>query len=499
MKQTGPKIITNEGERKIKNNNNQDSNPSSLPTDNQLILPQGDQENAMEAIFPTATINGQQQILNNRIENESPQNIDQSQHQHCNQDLEKEKTEMKNQNQTENEDEKKGSDQNVDIDQNQSSNTPNDLFSQLDQISKLDLENQSQNKDSLKVNSSINQGSKNHPINKTSQNFAPFLPLSPHPPTVPNTSHSRYHQVTSRTQPINSPQLNNNEFIINDKSIPLDDPHSIKSIDEYIIHLEEELQEQLETGQFQQSEQQQKAIDTAKEAQMKAYMFQNQKKVKEEIRLKKNENDIKLETINKELAEKEKQLESWIKTYQTNISIKHDSELEQFDQLWHSETKLKRYNRVSRNIRILEIQRQNLLNVKRYEEASQIAKLIEQSINAETKANYSLLLKEYNAARSKLLLKQQQEKERSLKVIAAKRSEFDCLKEKTIAPIKKRQQNLDLEESLANDPEKLWARQKHLNNNITSKKTPRRSTRIIYIHQQADYNVLPLPPLPNFH
>lgn len=265
-----------------------------------------------------------------------------------------------------------------------------------------------------------------------------------------------------------------------------------------VVQLEAKRDELMISGSFAKSMKAQRAVDQAKTAQFESCKKQSQQEVLDEIAEKRNSLDSEYKRFKNEMKEREEDLDNGIKTYLNGIKTRHQEELQEFDDEWHSDTQLRRYNRSSAKLRALRHQQHLYMNVKRFDDAAQVCKIADQLQKEEAKESYRRMLNAYLTARELLVSKQTDEYKNAMMNAERKRDEFKYLKNNLERPFIKRIKNLEIEEEIAQDPDRIW-NLKHRNDGDTiSLLIGQRSTRnaIAKPANVTEFNTLKLPPLP---
>ena len=171
----------------------------------------------------------------------------------------------------------------------------------------------------------------------------------------------------------------------------------------------------------------------------------------------------RLSRARKELAELEQKAERLEKNMEVSLQEemeavrkRQEKQIEEYNQNWESEKKLRRYNRTSPELRVLRVQAIKLLNSHRYDEMRIVDKQANELEQQEAEASH--LLMEFDYANGYVLLQKKHEEEIQ-KVIASqkrKRAEFNAAKEEDLNVIRQKIRKLENGLESAADQDKVW-------------------------------------------
>ena len=161
---------------------------------------------------------------------------------------------------------------------------------------------------------------------------------------------------------------------------------------------------------------------------------------------------------------------------------------------WDSEEKRRQYNRSSQRLRILRTQQALLIRTKRFDEAMQVSKIADNLAQKETQQNHEHMLADFKQARSIVEARHNEEYNTFLKKYEDKRKELNGSKEKKSNPYLNRMTALQREEEIAKEPEKIWAKKRSEQNELTTRQL--RKSSVTVKPNVQEFNTLPLPPLP---
>ena len=265
-----------------------------------------------------------------------------------------------------------------------------------------------------------------------------------------------------------------------------------------VVALEEKRDEMMADGAFIASMKVQRAIDQAKEAQLKSLKKQSQQSYLGEIHQKQASTRTSLNQLKMDMREKEILMNQKSQDYIEQMRKRHERELEEHENYWRSEVMLRRYNRTSQALRTLRLQQQLLMRDKRFAEAEEVAKIAKAKEKMECQESYRLMLKDYNESKRKIESKHKEEMSIALDKVQRRKQEFKCLLDNMIRPYTTRIRILENEEVEGQDTDRIWNRRHRNEGNPVEKYVGVRTTRNFFVKQPnvADFNALKLPPLP---
>jgi hypothetical protein len=200
----------------------------------------------------------------------------------------------------------------------------------------------------------------------------------------------------------------------------------------------------------------------------------------------------------KATKEQEQELENKIQEQVREAKARHQQELDEHDSEWQSEPKQRQFNRSSQQLRILRIQQQLLLSARRYDEAAQVCKIADSLAAKETAQSHRQMLVAFLQSRDLLEQRHDENMDTIMKAAETRRGEVQHAKEIGSRRFTNRIANLQLEEAVAQDPERLWVL-KHRNDGdqvVNCTGTVARSVKLPpKTPNVAGFNTLPLPPL----
>ena len=251
------------------------------------------------------------------------------------------------------------------------------------------------------------------------------------------------------------------------------------------------------SGRFRESLASQKAVDTAREQQLRSCKMRTQSEVQEEIDAKMDSAEQDYDEFKKRMHDKEMELELELRDKIEALKEKQAEELAQHDEDWQKESKQRLYNRSSQKVRYLRVQQALLMNAKRFDEAEQVFNEAEKLVQHEASENHRHMVTDWLQSRSLLQQKHEEEMDTLLKACETRRGEFRF----EMMRIERRHQNrmsaLHIEEELAKDPERLWIL-KHRNDGdqITNVMGCGKVVKLHVVPRVCEFNTLPLAPLP---
>ncbi|OHT15469.1 hypothetical protein TRFO_14093 [Tritrichomonas foetus] len=315
--------------------------------------------------------------------------------------------------------------------------------------------------------------------------------VSPRPPTTRSCRSARTRQRNS--QPVDQDEVSgvSAQFLAGEK-VTCEDPDVIGAA---ITDLEEQRDENLNNGNFEDSVKYHRAIENAKQQQLDTIKRQCSAEMQEDVSSRRAETQESFDNFLKDMKEREQQLEDKFVEQQNALKSRQEKDLEDFDNEWNSEEKLRQYNRSSQRLRVLRTQQALLLRTKRFDEAVQVSKIADGVAEQETQQNHEHMIADYNMSRSIVEAKHAEELDTLLRAQENKRSEFKSMREIMSRPYQNRFSALQIEENIAKDPERVWLR-RHRNdqNDLTSRQL--KNSKVNVRLNVAEFNTLPLPPLP---
>ena len=265
-----------------------------------------------------------------------------------------------------------------------------------------------------------------------------------------------------------------------------------------IVDLEEQRNEMMANGSARESIKIQKALDRARVEQRKAAMNQAQQEKTKAIDEKINFTKEKIQEATQEAKEKEKKQEDDFKRQIDELKKKQEDELADFDNSWLSQSKSRRFTRASQKLRMMKVQQTLLMNAKRFDEADQMTKAINEQQQLEINENSRSMQLEYYGSRNQLIARQQSDIQLLKETQAQQRELLVSANQNKINILMKRQKILEDERIFAQDPEKVWQTSHRNDPDPTLLVTrPNKGTGRAMKKSTApgDYALLPLPPL----
>lgn len=276
--------------------------------------------------------------------------------------------------------------------------------------------------------------------------------------------------------------------------ITTDDPDLIAAA---ILDLQD-MRYQLECeGKFDEALQAVQAIDRARDEQKeiikKIYSNEEVESVKQKIESSQNQ----LDRLNRKAEIRTNQLNYDLDELVENLRKRQQTELENHDKEWESDSKIRDYNRTSGKVRALRYQQQKMLNAKRYAEAEQVRKIADNVVRMEAMSASQQMRNEYQASLELLLKKHQEEMDNLLAANEGRRAQLQHAIEKRRAPILLRISQLENEKRLAGDEDRVWNLRYKTDSASISKRMGMTSDANVQSARLRipDYNTMPLPPL----
>ena len=332
------------------------------------------------------------------------------------------------------------------------------------------------------------------PVSESESDSVPESPPEPMPKIEPPPAEKKRAPRRIKTA---DPELIDglSQAFIRGEDVRHEDPEVLAHT---IVALEDKRDEMMIGGDFFESIHVQKAIDQAKEAQLKSMKKQSQQNYLGEIHQKQASTRMSLDKLKMDMREKEILMNQKSQDYIAQMKQKHERELEEHDNYWRSEVMLRRYNRTSQTLRTMRLQIQLLMRDKRFAEAEEVAKLAKARERMECQESYRLMLKDYNESKRKIESRHKEEMGIALDKVQRRRQEFKCFFDNMVRPYTTRIRILENEEVEGQDSERIWNRKHRNEGNLVEKYVGIRSTRnfIAKPSNAADFNALKLPPLP---
>lgn len=243
------------------------------------------------------------------------------------------------------------------------------------------------------------------------------------------------------------------EKFLSGEKVKTSDPTLLSHV---VTNLEEKRDQLMIEGDFRSSLATQKAVDLARSKQIEAVKKQASKEELQNIKKKQDDLEIKYKEFEDKMKKEEEKLENEIKLQVQAMEKRHQKQIQEHDESWQDENKLRQYNRASQRLRVLRTQQQLLMNAKRFDEAEHVCKIADGVAQHETSESYKQLLTAYKNSRKLLEEKQQDEMDILLTASEQKRQVLQHQKEVLSQPFINRINNLNREEEIAKDPERLW-------------------------------------------
>ena len=325
---------------------------------------------------------------------------------------------------------------------------------------------------------------------------------TPHSPKEPKTPRSPRPSST-KFSPRNSPRptININkeaasliaEKFIKGVEVKESDPHLLIAA---MIEIETTRNELMSKGHFKESLKTQKALETARSAQITA-----SKKIAQEhellnVQQKQSEAKTKINSISQQIKQSEQELLTKFQEQIDSMLKRHEFDIIEHDSKWESDSKRRQFNRSSNQLRTLRVQQQLLMKAKRFDEAEYVCKNADLLEQQESNRAAKLMQTAYNNSKNNLLKRHQEEIETLKKAQNMKKEEIKCLLESKVVPLQNRIKVLAQEEELAKNPDYVWAT-KHRNDDdqalIVGQQV--KTGRNANTTRLSDFTILPLPPL----
>jgi hypothetical protein len=288
---------------------------------------------------------------------------------------------------------------------------------------------------------------------------------------------------------------NLSQQFLTSKPVSCDDPELLASV---VLDLENHRDQLMLDGAFLDSMKAQKAVDAARSQQLDAVKKRNQAETLDDIRAKQAAVQDEYEQFQKEMKEQEQDFEIRVQEQVQQAEAKQQQEIEEHDQEWQAEPKQRLFNRSSQQLRILRTQQQLLMNARRFDEAAQVCRIADSLAARETQGSHRAMLVAFLQSRYMLEQRHVENRDTLMKAVETRRGELRHIREIRTRRFRNRIANLQIEEEVAKDPERLWVR-KHRNDgdqvvNCTgavsrSSKLPPKQPNV------CGFNVLALPPL----
>ena len=178
------------------------------------------------------------------------------------------------------------------------------------------------------------------------------------------------------------------------------------------------------------------------------------------------------------------------------LQQKHNEELDEFVKEWHTENKLKKYNRSSSKFRELHIEVAKLRAAKRFDEIKDVEAQIQQQLSKETDMNEHRLQQDYNEAMQLLLEKQAKELETLQKANRVRLESFDAKTDADIRVVKLRIAKLERPGDGTGRAEVEW-RRKVAEGSLSNRSIGQMSSRSWRKNQSKDYLFIPIKNIPS--
>lgn len=294
------------------------------------------------------------------------------------------------------------------------------------------------------------------------------------------------------------------EKFLRGEKVKTDDPTLLAHV---VTNLENKRDQLMIDGDFQNSIKTQKAVDSARSKQIEAVKKQTSDEQLEVINKKQAKLVDNYERFESEMRKAEEELENDINAQKQALSEKHQKQIQDHDENWQKEVKLRQYNRASQRLRVLRTQQQLLMNAKRFDEAEQVCKIADDVAQKEALESHKQMLTAYKNSRRKLEEKQADEMDTFLRTSEQRRDILQHQKEVLTRPYVNRIKNLKREQEIAKDPDRLWILRhrnddKKINNCYSSAqkntKTTQQQTQTVSQEKKKgalEFNKLVLPPL----
>lgn len=231
------------------------------------------------------------------------------------------------------------------------------------------------------------------------------------------------------------------------------DPILLSSV---VASLEDRRDLLMMNGDFHESIKTQKAVDAARSRQLQAVKKQAADKEVDIINQKRSQVEMQYEKFQKQMDKQEEDIEKEINKQIQSLKAKQQKEIDKHDEDWQNEKKQGQYNRASQRLRVLRTQQQLLMNAKRFEEAEQVCKIADGVAEQEAKESHKQMLSAYKSSRRKLQQKHDDEFDTLMRSCEQKRETFKHQKITLSQPYINRFNNLNREQEIAKDPERLW-------------------------------------------
>ena len=223
-----------------------------------------------------------------------------------------------------------------------------------------------------------------------------------------------------------------------------------------VVELENTRNDLMRDGHIRESLDYQKAIDRSKEALTTAQKTKAQNEYIENLQEKKRRNERRTKQLYDEIDRSEKEFDEKAKESMNNLTMKQKKELNDYDDEWQSDKKIREFNRMSAKLRGLRHQQSLLLSAKRFDEADQVCRIADQLERQETEASSKAMLDAFLQGRKKLETKHETDRANLNAALDGKRSEMRAVFFQEKLACENRARVLENEEKLAKDPEHVW-------------------------------------------
>ena len=203
-----------------------------------------------------------------------------------------------------------------------------------------------------------------------------------------------------------------------------------------------------------------------------------------------------LHRVENERANERKEFVNHLREKCEALQQKHNEELEDFVKDWHTENKLKKYNRSSSKFRELNIEVCKLRAAKRFDEIKDVEAQIQAQLSKETDMNEHRLQQDYNEALQLLLEKQAKELETLQKANRVRLESFDAKTDADIRVVKLRIAKLERPGDGTGRAEVEW-RKRVAEGSLSNRSLGQMSAKSWRKNQTNDYLFIPIKNIPS--
>jgi hypothetical protein len=318
---------------------------------------------------------------------------------------------------------------------------------------------------------------------------------SPPSPPPQGQKSARHRRRTSHAEP--DPQAVSwvSQQFLASKPVICNDPEFLATV---VLDLENQRDELMLKGDFRESMEAQKAVDTARAQQLDSVKKRNQAEVLAEIHAKQASVQEEYDQFLRAMKEQQQDFENRVQEQLKETEARHQQEVNEHDSDWQSEPKQRQFNRSSQQLRVLRVQQQLLLSGRRYDEAAQVCKIADGLAARETAASHRQMLISFLQSRALLEQKHSDNIDTLMKAVETRRGELQHTLEIGSRRFTNRMTNLKAEEAVAQDAERLWVLRHRNDGDQVVNCTGATARSVKLPPKTADvstFNTLPLPRL----